>query len=208
MSPSRFSTAPALAASAPRARALTDTHTGTRRKRRTSPTCETLETRQLLTANTAASTVAQAFLQAVPMAAGGYATYTPQQIDSAYGISSISFPGGSGQSAVKGTGAGQTIAIVDAYHYPTAAADLHEFSMAFGLPDVPSLRVVAQDGSTNFPPVDPSGPAGLTGQSTWSLEAALDLQWAHAIAPGANLILVEANDASFSNLVQAAVTWA
>ncbi len=127
---------------------------------------------------------------------------TPTQMRHAYGIDQVMF------GNVVGDGTGQTIAIIDAYHYPTAAADLHAFSAAFGLPDAPSLRVVAQDGSNNYPPTDPAGPTGTTNQSSWELEEALDLEWAHAIAPGANLILVEALDASFSNLVQAAVVWA
>jgi subtilisin-like proprotein convertase family protein len=127
---------------------------------------------------------------------------TPSQMRHAYGIDQVMF------GNIVGDGTGQTIAIIDAYHYPTAAADLHAFSVAFGLPDAPSLRVVAQDGSNNYPPTDPAGPTGITNQSSWELEEALDLQWAHAIAPGANLILVEALDASFSNLVQAAVVWA
>jgi subtilisin-like proprotein convertase family protein len=127
---------------------------------------------------------------------------SPTQMRHAYGIDQVMF------GTIVGDGTGQTIAIIDAYHYPTAAADLHAFDVAFGLPDPPSLRVVAQDGTTNYPPTDPAGPTGTTGTSSWELEEALDVQWAHAIAPGANLILVEANDASFTNLVQAAVVWA
>ncbi|HVX84024.1 MAG TPA: proprotein convertase P-domain-containing protein [Phycisphaerae bacterium] len=127
---------------------------------------------------------------------------TPAQIRHAYGIDQVFF------GSVVGDGTGQTIAIIDAYDYPTAQTDLHAFDEQFGLADPPSLRIVAQDGSSNLPPVDPAGPAGTTGQSTWEEEEALDLEWAHAVAPGANLILVEATDSSFTNLVQTAVVWA
>ncbi len=104
---------------------------------------------------------------------------------------------------IVGDGAGQTIAIIDAYHYATAAADLHTFNLAFGLPDPPSFLQVAQDGSQNFPPTDPAGPG-----NSWALEAAMDIQWSHAMAPGANIVLVEANDNSYNNLIQAAANWA
>ncbi|HVS71512.1 MAG TPA: proprotein convertase P-domain-containing protein [Phycisphaerae bacterium] len=127
---------------------------------------------------------------------------TPAQVRHAYGIDQVFF------GSIVGDGTGQTIAIIDAYDYPTAQSDLHAFDQQFGLPDPPSLKVVAQDGSSNLPPVDPVGPASATGQSTWEEEEALDLQWAHAIAPGASLILVEADNSSFTNLVQAAVVWA
>lgn len=83
------------------------------------------------------------------------------------------------------------IAIVDAYHYPDAAGDLAKFSSTFGLPVLPTCP----DGNSFG-----SGPACLkiepqSGSSVncgWNAEAALDLEWAHAIAPGASLLLVEA----------------
>jgi subtilisin-like proprotein convertase family protein len=65
---------------------------------------------------------------------------------------------------------------------------------------------VAQDGSTNYPPVDPAG-AGEA-NNNWELETALDVEWAHAIAPGANILLVEANSSSFSDLMQTAANYA
>ena len=182
MSPSRFFLAPAPGGDgAPRPRI--------RRKRRTSPACETLETRQLLSTGTAASPSAQPLLQVVPMVAGGYSTYTPQQIDSAYGIGSVSFSGGSNDSPITGTGAGQTIAIVDAYSDPNIKADLAAFDAAYGLSAPPSFTV-----------------ANLAGSATnagWALETSLDVEWAHAIAPQANIVLVEASSASLSSLMNA-----
>lgn len=76
------------------------------------------------------------------------------------------------------TGGWGAIAIVDAGDYPTAAADLHAFSAQFGLPD--ANLTVKWTGKTK-PPV----------YSDWLVEEALDIEWAHAMAPNAKLYLVE-----------------
>ena len=127
---------------------------------------------------------------------------TPSQIRHAYGFDQITFSGG-----VVGDGTGQTIAIVDAYDAPTIQNDLHVFDTAFGLPDPPTFTRVAQDGTTNYPSTDPAGSPGA-GKNTWEIETALDVEWAHALAPGANILLVEASSASDANLIQAAVNYA
>ncbi|REK08461.1 MAG: hypothetical protein DWQ37_20300 [Planctomycetota bacterium] len=114
--------------------------------------------------------------------------YTPAQMRHAYGFDQIFFDG-----AIEGDGTGQTIAIVNAYHTPTAAADLAAFSTYFGLPQVNNFVQVDQYGYTNYT----SSSAG------WARETALDIQWAHAFAPGADILLVEANSASFSDLFAA-----
>ena len=106
--------------------------------------------------------------------------------------------------AIKGDGTGQTIAIIDAYHAPTIAHDLHAFDVAFGLPDPPSFRIVAQDGSTNYPRTDPDG----RGTLNWETETALDVEWAHALAPGANILLVEGAAPTSEDLIEAAVNYA
>ncbi len=94
-------------------------------------------------------------------------------------------------------GAGKTIAIVDAYDDPTAEHDLGIFSSQFGLPACTTgngcFRKVNQTGGTSYPRKD----------SGWALEISLDVQWAHAIAPGAHILLVEASSNSFSNLLAA-----
>src|SRR5882672_4059973 len=110
-------------------------------------------------------------------------TFTPAQIRTAYGIDAIPAFGGT----IVADGTGQTIAIVDAYNHPNIQADLAAFDARYGLPAPPSFRVVNQAGGTILPGSDPGGPGG------WDLEEALDVEWAHAIAPGANLILVETN---------------
>ena len=108
---------------------------------------------------------------------------TPAQIAHAYSFDAISFGGG-----IRGDGTGQTIAIVDAYNQPNVVADLNAFDAQFGLADPPSFRVVAQDGSANLPPV--------ASRNNWGIETSMDVEWAHALAPGASLLLVEANSAS------------
>ena len=94
-------------------------------------------------------------------------------------------------------GAGKTIAIVDAYDDPTAESDLGVFSSQFGLPACTTANgcftKVNQTGGTKAPRSD----------SGWALEISLDVQWAHAVAPGARILLVEASSNSFTNLLAA-----
>ncbi|MCL4506320.1 MAG: peptidase S8/S53 subtilisin kexin sedolisin [Chloroflexi bacterium] len=90
-----------------------------------------------------------------------------------------------------------TIAIVDAYDDPTAEKDLNVFSAQYGLPPCTTangcFKKVNQTGGTKYPRAN----AG------WALEISLDVQWAHAIAPGAKILLVEASSNSFANLLAA-----
>jgi subtilase family serine protease len=94
-------------------------------------------------------------------------------------------------------GAGKTIAIVDAFDDPTAESDLAVFSSQYGLPACTTANgcftKVDQNGGARYPRKD----AG------WALEISLDVQWAHAIAPGAKILLVEAKTNSFTNLLAA-----
>ena len=90
------------------------------------------------------------------------------------------------------TGGGNAIAIVDAYDDPTALTDLQYFSEQFGLAK-PNLEVVYAEG--NDPGLDPTG--------GWELEEALDIEWAHAMAPKAKIYLVEANSNATSDLLYA-----
>ena len=94
-------------------------------------------------------------------------------------------------------GADKTIAIVDAYDDPTAEADLGVFSLQYGLPACTTANgcfsKVNQTGGSSYPRAN----AG------WALEISLDIQWAHAIAPGARILLVEATTNSFTNLLAA-----
>lgn len=121
---------------------------------------------------------------------------TPAQVRGAYGVNNISFNG------VTGDGSGETIAIVDAYDDPNAAADLNAFSNSFGLPDfnagagTPTFTKLNQSGGTALPSTDPAGPYSTTGGGDWEQEESLDIEWAHAIAPEANITLYEASNAS------------
>jgi Predicted protease len=94
-------------------------------------------------------------------------------------------------------GAGKTIAIVDAYDDPTAEADLGVFSAQYGLPACTTangcFKKVPQSGSGRLPKANVG----------WALEISLDVQWAHAIAPGAKILLGEATSNSFTNLLAA-----
>ena len=94
-------------------------------------------------------------------------------------------------------GAGATIAIVDAYNDPSAESDLGVFSAQYGLPACTTangcFRKVNQSGGTSYPRTN----------GGWALEISLDVQWAHAIAPGAKILLVEASSNSFTNLLAA-----
>ncbi len=120
-----------------------------------------------------------------PTAPAGTIAYTPAQIRAAYGTNNLSLDG-----------TGQTIAIVDAYDDPDIDLALDTFDTQFGLtssgpslyqqygPAASFLTVLNQAGQpTNLPAADPSGP----GADNWEVEEALDVEWAHAIAPGVRL---------------------
>ncbi len=121
--------------------------------------------------------------------------YTPAEITAAYGLSGVTLPTVSGGS-VKGDGTGQTIALVELYHDPNIQASLNGFDAKYGLPNI-NLDVINQAGS-------------LT-DSGWAGEESLDVEWAHAIAPGAAIDVVEAapgnsSSQSFSDLLTAVET--
>jgi subtilase family serine protease len=131
-----------------------------------------------------ANLVASPNLTASPLStSGAYTYYTPQEIRSAYAINQAVLP--NGQLA---GGAGQTIAIVDAYHDPNIASDLAAFDAAYGLAAPPSFTQVQLGGVTQV-------------NSGWAGETALDVEWAHAVAPQANILLVEAPTATYSELL-------
>jgi subtilase family serine protease len=116
--------------------------------------------------------------------------FTPAQIQQAYSFNQIRFATSSG--SVIGTGAGQTIAIVDAYDDPRIMSDLVTFDRRFGIADPPSFTVVKQ--------------SGTVANAGWSSETALDVEWAHAMAPGARIVLGEARSDNLSDLVAEADT--
>lgn len=102
--------------------------------------------------------------------------YSPNDIKKAYGYPSSL------------NGSGQTIMIVDAYGSPTVQSDLATFDSQYGLPAPPSFTI---DCDAGCPTLNYGGKGGGT-VAGWSEETSLDVQWAHAMAPGANIVLVVA----------------
>lgn len=132
-----------------------------------------------------------------PLASSAPSGLTPTQIRTAYGLTTTLF------GSIAGDGTGQTIAIVDAYNAPTIKTDLAAFNAKFGLQAPPSFTVVNQTGGTSMPSNDTRG--------GWALETAMDVEWAHVIAPNANILLVlanSANDADLYKAVDTARNWA
>jgi hypothetical protein len=175
---------------------------------------EPLEVRCLLSVSTpttawtaagldaAPSMTARPLTGAFPAGHGAPVGFSPAQIKHAYGIDAIRFSGG-----IVGDGSGQTVAIINAYDNPKLVdstsssfvnSDLHKFDVQFGLPDPPSFLKVNQNGGTSYPGTD----------ANWANEAALDVEWVHAIAPKANILLVEANSAQLTDLISSAVQYA
>jgi subtilase family serine protease len=113
-------------------------------------------------------------------ATAGISGYKPAQIRQAYNL-----------NALGSTGAGQTIAIVDAFGSPTILADANVFSKQFGLPALVS--------GTNFKIRTPGGKPGVN--AGWGLETSLDVEWAHAVAPNATIILEECHSSSDTDLM-------
>jgi subtilase family serine protease len=114
--------------------------------------------------------------------------YGPSDLQDAYGLTAAS----------SSNGAGQTIAIVDAYDDPNAAADLATYRSYYGLPACTvangCFKKVSQTGSTTSLPTADSG---------WAGEISLDLDMVSAIAPNAKILLVEASSSSMANLGKA-----
>lgn len=98
-------------------------------------------------------------------------------------------------------GSGQTIVIVDAYGSPTIGSDLARFDSAFGIAAPPSFTVVCAPGGC--PAFNPQS----SNQVGWSFETSLDVEYAHAMAPGANIVLVVAST-NYGNALNAAETTA
>ncbi|HEU5230412.1 MAG TPA: S53 family peptidase [Ktedonobacteraceae bacterium] len=113
--------------------------------------------------------------------------YSPQQIRQAYHIDKLLNAGI--------TGKGRTIVIIDAFQDPFVQQELAAFDTAFGLP-APVFNQIAPDGLVPFDPTDPS-------QSGFAGEIALDVQWAHAVAPAAKITLVLAKTNQNTDLVSA-----
>jgi subtilase family serine protease len=128
------------------------------------------------------------------------ACYSPHQLQVAYGLSPLLTAGEDGK--------GQTIAVVDCFGSPTIRSDLARFDASFRVPPPPSFRIVAPAGP---PPRWDASQAGP--MSSWGIETSLDVEYAHAMAPGARLVLLETpvneteGTAGFPQ-IETAETWA
>ena len=110
--------------------------------------------------------------QLIPDASAGPSGYSPQQLQDAYGVNQITF------GSVEGTGAGETIALIDAYNDPSFAdtgtsgyvgSALYNFDKQFGLPDPPSFTIYNENGgTTDLPGADTVG--------GWGVEESLDIE--------------------------------
>ena len=105
------------------------------------------------------------------------ACYGPAQLRRAYDLPALYARGV--------TGRGATIVIVDSFGSPTIRHDLGVFDQAYGLPAPPAFRIIAPAG--RVPGYDPAN-SDMVG---WASETTLDVEWAHAVAPGAKILLVE-----------------
>ncbi len=105
----------------------------------------------------------------------GVPCYSPEQIQQAFNLNPLYRQGYDGK--------GQTIVVIGAGHSANVENDLKAFDKAWGLPDPPSFKIIQPFG----PPVDYDCNGGGDGLE---IENTLDVEWSHAIAPGANIILL------------------
>jgi subtilase family serine protease len=101
-------------------------------------------------------------------AATGMPCYSPQEIRRAYGVNQLLQRGDDGK--------GETIVIFDSFGSPTIASDLAHFDAGYGLPAPPSFKILA--------------PLGTAHSLAWAGEVTLDVEWAHAMAPDASIVLM------------------
>jgi subtilase family serine protease len=106
----------------------------------------------------------------------GYACYDPDQLQTAYDMKPLFASGDNGK--------GETIVLVDSFGSPTIRQDLKTFDKAFGLPN-PQLTILQPAGKV--PAWNPKNSTMLN----WGSETSLDVEYSHAMAPAAKIVLVE-----------------
>src|SRR4051794_10201334 len=168
---------------------LTTTTTRPRPTTTTSPTSTTSTTRPTTTTSTTRPTTTTSTTQATStttttIVPPPHAGYGPADLQSAYGLTSAAATGGQGQ----------TIAIVDPYDHPNAEADLGVYRSQYGLPacttDNGCFRKVDQRGGATYPAVN----------GAWAQETSLDIDMVSAACPNCNILLVEADSVSDSDI--------
>lgn len=115
------------------------------------------------------------------------ACYGPSDLQNQYNLGPLYASGDNG--------AGQTIVIFDSFGSPTIRQDLTTFDNAYGLPDPPSFNIYNPQGAvilnyTNLPSPVNFHNANINTEIGWAYETTLDVEWAHAMAPDANIALV------------------
>jgi kumamolisin len=123
-------------------------------------------------------------------ASGYYFLETPASLACVYNLVAPVAGCSPYQTLTNPSGGSRMIAIVDAYDNASAASDFAKFSSQFGLPTT-GLAVVFASGKRP------------TTNSSWAVESALDIEWAHAMAPAATIVLVEAASNSLADLLHA-----
>ena len=121
------------------------------------------------------------------LAAFGIACYRPADLQAQYDFGPL--------YAAGNTGKGQTIVIFDSFGSPTIRQDLATFDSAFGLPAPPSFNIYTPQGNVNYNYTGLPSPVNFHNKNVankigWAYETTLDVDWAHAMAPGANIDLV------------------
>lgn len=132
----------------------------------------------------------------------GYVAETPQSLACLYQLVTATAGCNPGTLTTVATGGSKAIAIVDAYDYPTALADLTAFSKQFLLPVPTSSTFTVAWAGTVRPSPDPDC-VNYGGWDCWATESALDIEMAHAAAPSAHIYLVEAASSNFNDLFAA-----
>lgn len=120
----------------------------------------------------------------------GIACYSPQDMRNQYDFNPTYVPGNGD------AGAGQTIVIFDSFGSPTIRQDLSSFDGSYGIQDPPSFKIYQPEGKVSYsyltdsPTTDTKSYQDRT-EISWGYETTLDVEWAHAMAPNANIALVE-----------------
>ncbi len=129
-----------------------------------------------------------------------FSGYTPTQIKNAYGLNQITFTGPDG-TTIPGNGNGQTIVLMEEGYDPTIESDLEVFSQAYSLPG-PTTGItftqVYQTSENTFAPINLADPPPVNSQ--WINETSVDVEWAHAIAPEANIMVVDVDNNALHGL--------
>ena len=127
-------------------------------------------------------------------ALGNNGAYDPSYLQSAYNVASA--------AGADGSGAGQTVAIVDAYDDPNVASDLSYYRSFFGLPACPTGTISRTARGCVFEKVSQTGSrtSHPASSASWGAEVSLDVEMVSAVCPKCQILLVEANSASIANL--------